>query len=36
MKVRPSEEQGVGDRTLEKDEEGGGRSRGGKGGIYGC
>jgi hypothetical protein len=33
--MRPSEEPGTGDRKLEKDTEGRGRSRGGKGGIYG-
>jgi hypothetical protein len=33
--MRPSEELGTGDRKLEKDAEGRGRSRGGKGGIYG-
>src|SRR5277367_1427375 len=27
---------GTGDRKLEKDAEGGGRRRGGKGGVYGC
>jgi len=26
----------MGDRKLEKDAKGGGRSRGGKGGVYGC
>jgi hypothetical protein len=33
--MRPSEEPGAGDRKLGKDAEGRGRSRGGKGGIYG-
>jgi len=33
--MRPSEEPGAGDRKLEEDAEGRGRSRGGKGGIYG-
>jgi hypothetical protein len=33
--IRPSEKLGTGDRKLEKDAEGRGRSRGGKGGIYG-
>ena len=33
--IRPSQKPGTGERILEKDVEGRGRSRGGKGGIYG-